>query len=144
MPATFSASDGWPAIFGDSGGNGGNRNGYDIYITTGQTAPAGQVCAERWSNGSDAGVCGTAVLSLGWHLFTATYAANNFNLYVDGVFQATSPSSGSIIPNSNSTVGAIGSGSSANSYGYGTVDDLRAYNRALSASEVMALYNSEK
>jgi hypothetical protein len=83
-----------------------------------------------------------------WHQAVATWNGSTISLYVDGVSDATAVSfSGSLRTNQTNslTIGAddaaIGAGSTPLNYFNGTIDDVRIYNRALSATEVANLYH---
>ncbi len=76
-----------------------------------------------------------------WHFVAATFqsgVANGTVLYVDGVARATTQMT--IISQGQSLY--IGYGNAAGQYLNGTIDDVRIYNRALSAAEVQALYQT--
>jgi len=87
-----------------------------------------------------------------WHYFTTVYDGNNVTLYVDGVLDVNSKlgstgcNSGtlysgniyhSISPTYIGRLDVVGTGYYAN----GSIDEVRIYNRSLSASEVADLYN---
>jgi hypothetical protein len=80
-----------------------------------------------------------------WHLFTVTEDNATVYIYVDGSLQATSSravSGGSV------TNPQLQMDKNYNPYGtrdlIGSLDDVRIYNRALSASEIQLLYNAQK
>jgi len=89
---------------------------------------------------------GTKIVTLNqWHMVTCVYSYANLTLsiYVDGVLDNVTPNIAAV----NATVGAniyIGMddpNSTDNGYYIqGTLDDIRIYNRAVSASEVQKLY----
>ena len=83
--------------------------------------------------------CGTGTISTGqWHHVATTYndATNTIRLYIDGVLDDTITTT--------DTISASGSSVSINDNGstgwFGHADDLRVYNRELSATEIDALY----
>ena len=85
---------------------------------------------------------GTSAINDGkWHLVTGTYDGANMRIYVDGVQQNSLVASGAIT--SGVTSVQIGSRSSASDWP-GSIDDVRIYNRALSATEVQLLYKMGK
>ena len=98
----------------------------------------------RFEQASDAG--GTfdvnidsGVLSNGWHHILARRSGATTQLYVDGLFKVEDTSAGSDLNNTSPIrMGSNGSPSAS------TVDDVRIYNRALSAAEIQALYNATK
>lgn len=78
-----------------------------------------------------------------WYNATVVYDGANQYLYANGVLVYSRPQTGVIGSNTNrlslATRGASGGGSSP--FG-GAIDDVRTYNRALSASDVLAIYNA--
>ncbi|MCL4400013.1 LamG domain-containing protein [Patescibacteria group bacterium] len=72
-----------------------------------------------------------------WYFLVGTYDGTNVALYVNGVLQGVNPQSGSI-RNSNGNLLISGTGR----YFNGQIDDVRIYDRALSASEVKQIYSS--
>jgi hypothetical protein len=93
----------------------------------------------RWrgGSGSDLLYC-NAPSSNAWHHVAATQSGLNASLYIDGALCQSA------------TVTALGNGAGTidigrfdNGYHFnGAIDDVRIYNRALSASEVQQLYNA--
>lgn len=80
----------------------------------------------------------------GWYLITATYGANAGKIYINGVESSSvyNASTGNFIPaNSPLVVGAFNNGIVPIT---GSIDDVRIYNRALTAGEISALYNSSR
>jgi hypothetical protein len=85
-----------------------------------------------------------------WHHVAATYDGANMFLYVDGSLDASAPATGSILPASDLV--CIGANSKAyvpscgcQQLGYffnGLIDEVSLYNRALSAAEILAIYNA--
>ncbi len=73
-----------------------------------------------------------------WHHVFGVRTGDNILLYLDGVQVATTAVSGSV----SSPIGFyIGDDASGSRNVDGLIDEVRVYNRALSASEIMALYN---
>ena len=83
-----------------------------------------------------------------WHhvtVTTSTEAVDETKIYVDGVLEKTAAS----VPTTNTTAFCIGAGNAASpacngEFFRGGLDDLRIYNRVLTASEVLTLYNATK
>jgi len=79
-----------------------------------------------------------------WYHIAFTYAANTMRIYVDGVEVSSvagiCTGSGDYVPdtNSNHNIGALGDGNNINFDGI--IDEVRLYDRTLSAQEVNALY----
>ena len=83
-----------------------------------------------------------------WHLIGATfdaYGAGNLKLYVDGVNIATTTNTLNTAPEA-SNIGYIGRSSHTGAEGYltGQVGQFMIYNRALSADEVLQIFNSQR
>lgn len=94
-----------------------------------------------WSAASSA--AGT-FLNDGWHFVGCVYDDEEENLtsYVDGVAWGSTPASGSIaISGLPLTIGATRIGAFVQNYFNGSIDDVRIYDRALSADEIFQLYN---
>jgi hypothetical protein len=73
-----------------------------------------------------------------WYLISATWDGQNVKFYIDGVLTDTKPWQGTL-PNSTAKL-IIGSDPpGATEYFNGVIDDLRIYNRALSANEIATL-----
>ncbi len=84
-----------------------------------------------------------------WHFLVGTWDGQVVRVYLDGVMDAnTLAYSSAIVPNSiDARIGASADGSTniqPTSYYRGIIDDVRIYNRALSAAEISALYNATK
>ena len=86
-----------------------------------------------------------------WHHFVHTYDGSTQKLYLDGVLLNSANISGSIQYDANNTrvlIGADDNGSGYNtgaSYPHsGKLNQVRIYNRALSASEILQNYNAQK
>ncbi len=77
-----------------------------------------------------------------WYSVCATRQGSLKSIFVNGVFQASTTQVGPL--NVQNAV-AIGSGGTALRLPFsGMIDDVRIYNRALSAAEVQALYSSQR
>jgi hypothetical protein len=77
-----------------------------------------------------------------WVFLAATYEGSIKHIYLDG-FLSKSENSNITISYRNTPI-QIGCAGFRNSYFKGFIDDLRIYDRALSAAEVATLYNHEK
>jgi len=75
--------------------------------------------------------------------------SNRVKIYIDGVLQATT-SIGSIIPattgpgTSNFAIGGLGTATTPSSYFNGNINNVKIYNRALTAEEINQNYNTLK
>jgi hypothetical protein len=82
-----------------------------------------------------------------WHHYIVLFSDNNLQLYVDGTLVAETPFSGTL--NSTSQLFTIGAYSFdpssfiSNNHWNGQIDDLSAWNRALTPEEVQELYTLE-
>ncbi len=72
----------------------------------------------------------------GWHLIAGTYDGATGSLYVDGALVASDTFAA---PSNTSVALEIGRGFTSNSSWNGALDDVRLYNRAVSASEISSL-----
>lgn len=112
-------------------------NGIDIQFT------GGTLYSTFWNNQSAGSVnSGTPVpYGSGWHHITTTYNGAVLTAYVDGVLKGSGNSSLGVGQPATfaTTIGGMGYGPGTYTFD-GKVDDVRLYNRALSASEVQKLY----
>ena len=90
-------------------------------------------------------ITGNTVINDGrWHHIVTTYdRAGNMSLFVDGVSDATPVSITTVTGTVSSAYNLNIGRKSASGFGYmaGSADDVRIYNRVLSAGEVKMLYN---
>jgi prepilin-type N-terminal cleavage/methylation domain-containing protein len=77
-----------------------------------------------------------------WYNVVATYVGGNAMLYINGVVDATSTATINYAGSPYSP--NFGKLSNSQQYFNGLIDDIRIYNRALSAAEITALYNGGK
>jgi len=75
-----------------------------------------------------------------WHLLTITYNSNQFNFYWDGSLIRSRTVSGPVAADTGGTY--LGRSIVASNYFYGGIDELRIFDYALSASEVLSLYQN--
>lgn len=84
----------------------------------------------------------TAVTLNDWHMATVTGSDTLKTMYVDG--QVVAQQTNNYVPNLSASlrIGILGGDSGAQGQQFvGRLDDIRIYNRALSANEVLRLYN---
>lgn len=96
-----------------------------------------------WNTTSFASATATNVVPLNqWSLVAETYDGNTIRIYVNGSLVGSTAFSGTqAAPAYNVLIGDMG-GYSGRGYNFvGNIDDVRLYNRVLSAAEIMALYN---
>jgi prepilin-type N-terminal cleavage/methylation domain-containing protein len=80
---------------------------------------------------------GTIVLNQ-WYLTAVTWDGANVKLYINGVLNNTVAATGTGLASSSLLIGA----ESAARQFVGSIDDVRIYNRALSSTEIAALYSA--
>jgi len=147
---------------------GGNTFSINIWFKTGNTNQAfvgsdhtsggNKVSTLYIANNSNLGYTGDNYISGGWttqgtishcldnqwHMITLTYDSNILMMYIDGTLFETKPGNnfawGSNV--NNSYIGADATSSGTWGYFSGKLDNFRSYNRALSPTEVKALYDA--
>ena len=112
----------------------GGPEDYDNYIILCEAKH--HINLETDTDGDWAIVCKGAVDFNKWAYYTVTRNGNTISAYRNGVHidDATLPKGG------KNTITKIGSGYGAATYYKGRIDDVRIYNRALSAEEIQELY----
>lgn len=79
-----------------------------------------------------------------WHYLVCTYDGSTITLYVDGqALSTTLSTSGAVNFESNAKI-RLGDGVRWQNSLSGQLDDVRLYDRALSAAEIQAIYNSQR
>ena len=113
----------------------------------GQLKSAGNSWRTTSSGGTSdyATVCGETILDDGqWHHIVGTYTPSSLKIYVDGILESSTTTS--LIQNpsifKDFYIGGFGPADGGFQYFNGTLDDLIVYNRALTATEVSALYTA--
>lgn len=104
------------------------------------------------NGGADVVFTGNTTINDGlWHNLVFVYARNgNASIYVDGVFDAAqsiaSWVNASMVSTNPFRVGSYtaGDGTTPSLFFNGTLDEVRVYNRALSATEILNAYNDLK
>jgi hypothetical protein len=80
-----------------------------------------------------------------WHNIVAIFDSTSQSVYVDGTFTASTTATITFPAGvDNGCIGAFSSFGGCTDTALGTIDDVRVYNRALSAAEVLQLYNAGK
>ena len=103
---------------------------YALYAHDGGPGPSGHV----FVGGEDRYFSGSVVPTNTWTHLAATYDGTAVRLYVNGAVATTLPVSGSISPSSDPL--RIGGDSVWPEWFSGLIDEVRAYNRALSPAEI--------
>ena len=135
----FTAIESWGFIAGNANWQ-NDINGYGLSLHGATAGFRGEI-----DNGSgQLGLINTTNSNYNdgkWHLVVFSWDGSNLNMYVDGA-SAASPVSYSGDPVVNVNNFSVGNPPSGNSYYFmGSIDDVRIYDRALSASEIEQLYN---
>ena len=116
----------------------GSNMNYAIWMTNGEQLRAGF----ETGSGSDNFVTSSARYNDGlWHYVTLTYDGTSVKLYVDGAQVATTPTSSSPETTNTLPVRVGGNSQTANRFFTGNLDEVRIWNRALSAQEVADAFN---
>jgi beta-lactam-binding protein with PASTA domain len=111
-------------------------------LSLGQPVPAGYVRVNPVLSTTDRAVRGTAALPLNtWTHLATTYDGANQRFYVNGVLVGTTPGTGGIVV-SNGAIRIGGNASSTGEFFQGLIDEVRVYNRALSAAEIVTDMNT--
>ncbi|MEM3092934.1 MAG: phospholipase D-like domain-containing protein, partial [Candidatus Nitrosocaldus sp.] len=119
------------------------QQNYGIWITGSNQGVRGKVEAGfEDANGRDYFVTSPNTYNDGqWHYAVVTYDGSTLRLYVDGQ-QVSSLNTNGAAPATDTMPLTIGKNSSTNSrYFIGDIDEVRIYNRALTAQEVNDAYN---
>jgi hypothetical protein len=141
----------WMRSAGTDTTNGGNFGGA-IFGRPGGSLPSSLMVLEADSGNVLLNTPGAQINSIGniadndWHLIVATYddsGSGGAALYIDGVLDSTNSTSGAWSPLSGQQI-QIGystlTGSQATEAYNGQLDDVRFYNRELSATEVASVF----
>jgi hypothetical protein len=121
-------------VFGNGVIFGYGQSGYGLYLS-----PAGQPALSKVN--VDSVTSSQSITDTNFHHLAVTKSGSSVVFYIDGTaYPAAAYDPGFTF----GTVAAIGArGDNLDNSFLGTIDDLAIYNRALSASEVLAIYNSD-
>ena len=86
---------------------------------------------------SPVGVTDTA-----WHHIAVTKNGTNVVFYIDGNGYTSAPYNDTFVFSGEAAIGGYSSDGAYYESFYGSIDELSIYNRALSASEIQAIYNA--
>ena len=104
----------------------------------------GKLYMRPYSNWETSGVV-TSFFNNQWHMLTITYTGSLVSLYIDGMLFETTSSSGQFWWQQCTNVYIGGNMAQGTHYFFdGNLDNIRTYNRALTADEVRALYNARQ
>ena len=105
-------------------------------LSAGTARPAGYVRTNPVLSTTDSAVRGTGPLALNtWTHVATTYDGANQRFYVNGVLVGTTARTGTIAV-SNGAIRIGGNASSTGEFFNGMIDEVRIYNRALTAAEI--------
>lgn len=126
---------GGPFVITMFGVDSGSPLGYGVYLTG--------ACKVKSEFDSSAGALTSAasVVVSTWSYVVATYTGSVSSIYINGSLNAST--SYSSANTSGGTIN-IGQWSNGTSRFQGLIDDVRIYNRAMSASEIQSMYNLQK
>ncbi|MCX6793055.1 MAG: prepilin-type N-terminal cleavage/methylation domain-containing protein [Candidatus Falkowbacteria bacterium] len=136
----------WINVTGDIGGYYTYAVGYGgvgIQIFSHYYGSGDPIAGTFYTSGGYVQTSWTQFTKNSWHFVAITYSYNgstaSAKFYYDGALtgSGTGPNPGTVNP-------GTGSMATANSIYPGLIDDARMYNRALSAAEILALYNATK
>ncbi|NUN08494.1 MAG: VCBS repeat-containing protein [Ignavibacteriaceae bacterium] len=115
--------------------NSNQSAGYEVLHT-------GSAGGNKWklTTGTASNITDTAQLMPNrWYYITATYdGINTGKIYINGQLSSSSASITPVLPNSTNTL--LGKSAYNSNYLLGAIDDIRIYNRLLTATEVDSLY----
>ncbi len=78
-----------------------------------------------------------------WYLFSATFNSGTVNIYVNGDLKKTEVVDEVLIDTGNGCYKQIGRFTNSDNFFNGSIDEVRIYNRALSADEIRNLYEQK-
>ncbi|MGI8930407.1 MAG: LamG domain-containing protein [Candidatus Limnocylindria bacterium] len=128
-------------LFSKEVGVGGTRQGWDMLIHSTSSGSSWRVVLERWNSTRVGNVVSTTALAAGQrYQLVGTYDGTTMQIYVNGVAEASSASA-AVIPDTSAPL-RLGAHSSGGAHRFaGDMDDVAAYDRALSAVEVKQHYD---
>ncbi len=116
-------------------------SGFDLVLTQNVGLPR----LEFFVNNTTSSVDGTTVVANNeWHFIVGTFGNKTLRVYVDGERQGQTQSAGLVDINPNDLALMVGGESSSNGgqQFLGSIDEVAMYNRELSASEVMKIFQN--
>src|SRR3989344_7510129 len=113
-------------------------DGFGIFISDGNCGSGSTIVVHLGGVNCNATASSATLSAKTWTHIAETRDATTWTLYVNGVAQGT----GATSPNTPTIATAVGASHLATNVFNGSLDDVRIYSRALSASEVKQLYLS--
>jgi hypothetical protein len=132
--------DEWELVVGNGGG--WDDNGYHVMSHDSSQAGGYRFEVQNTGTGNKDVLDSNAVPNDEWHHITAVYTGTELKLYVDGSLDTSMSATVDSIGDSSANLG-IGYGlysSYGGTYFDGDIDEVRLYERALSAEEIEQLY----
>lgn len=117
---------------------GNNLFGYALWVVVGSFY--------RFDIGDGIGgktLAGGGIPAAGWHYVVGTFNGSQLSLYIDGTLEATATYIGAIATTANSLYIAQNNNNASQVFG-GLIDDVRVYDRALTAPQIQAMYSAGK
>jgi prepilin-type N-terminal cleavage/methylation domain-containing protein len=131
-PTSSSGDNGWTSIILRKGDL--NRNNWQLSVYQGKVVL-------HLNEDDDEGVSGNTVLALNmWYHVAAAWDGKDIRIYVNGVLNNTPRARKGPLPTDSRPV-YLGGRTGTSDILKGRLDDVRFYNRALSATEITTLYN---
>lgn len=120
----------------------GNQNSNNDNIAQMEFTPSNYFNCSFW--GDPGSQSSSAYTDGNWHFYACTFdvSTKKMTAYIDGLSVGSGNTTGTLSDSGYGTIGAVYSFGSYTAFWPGTLDDVRVYNRALSASEVYNLYKS--
>ena len=119
-----------------------NHKAFDMYRTSG-----GNLVFNIYNDGGEgvANSCSSCVTETNsWYHVVGVFDGSNTKIYVNGVLKNTNTNASIDLANVTSSSLFFGCESGGSSCINGVVDDMRLYNRALSQTEIVELYNLKR
>ncbi|HVW82570.1 MAG TPA: LamG-like jellyroll fold domain-containing protein [Candidatus Paceibacterota bacterium] len=132
----------WPIFVKLNSGNGSDNGGVRLVLYEGAGGSPMHLMGEVSNKGTNQYLTGPSIIPNGsWHYATLAWDGSTVALYLDGKLETSQAQSAPVAYYDTNAGAYIGraSGSVKNGYANGLIDDVRLYNRALSASEIAAL-----
>ncbi len=134
-----SNTNNWKPVFTKENASGGQRN-FGLYVENTTSNPRFHYSFMDSSCSGFNSYNSSATAQAGtWQHVTMTYDGSSFKFYINGSLDSTQTVSGA--PCSSATAFRIGEPAGAYDAFPGSVDEVRVYNRALSAADVSDLYS---
>jgi prepilin-type N-terminal cleavage/methylation domain-containing protein len=126
-----------PFVYGNGDRTGSAGQGFGIYLDSSNVL-------NFWSTGPYDFSTGATVSLNTWHYIAVAYDGSTVRVYLDGALVGAQSTPVLGVSSAYWEIGSASLLDTLNYYYPGLVDDVRIYNRSLSAAEVAAIYNSEK